>query len=397
MKCGPTLIQLVSEQTMQNLLPLLALRPERVIQICSNDPHFKQIAVNFEKGARKAGSRAEFQTYALQSQSPLPEEVRQAHKQLLPVFPGAIVNITGGTKLMSLGAYLGASEFHDTAILYCDTVNKRFVQVGRKTLPSSLPAFDSVASLLTVPMVMAAQGKDFREASFTEQLLEFGRTAWGLRMQHHEAISAWTGAIRNSLPRNKNRITDSPAALRQFLQTPLPPAGSDAASDYLDAAAQAGLLRVEPDGRAYFATEPRRSSIERISNLLDGAWLELAVAEMARVSSRFADLHWSVEPEKTGEDYGETDLIAVDRKNLNLAIISCKTSTERVSTLEHLSSWRDRARTLGGSHATGHLCLFRAKSSDQANALHAMGKKMNVQVHIAEEIPACFMSCSGAL
>ena len=392
-----TLIHIVSGETMQNLLPLLALRPERVIQICSNDPRIKQIAANFENGARKAGSRAEFQTYDLKSQSPLPQEVRQAHKQLLPVFPGSIVNITGGTKLMSLGAYLGASEFHDTAILYCDTVNKQFVQVSRKTLPPSLPAFDSVASLLTVAMVMAAQGKDFREASFTAPLLAFGRTAWDLRTLYHGAISAWTGAIRNSVPKRNNHIDDRPATLRQFLQTPLPPAGSTAASDYLDAAVEAGLLRVEPDGRAYFVAEPRRSSVERVSNLLDGAWLELAVADMARGGSRFADLHWSVVPEQNGEDYGETDLIAVDREKLNLAVISCKTSTERVSTLEHLSSWRDRARTLGGSHATGHLCLFRAKSPDQANALHAMGRKMNVHVHIAEEIPAYFMSCSGAL
>ena len=392
-----TLIHIVSGETMQNLLPLLALRPERVIQICSNDSHFQQIAANFEKAARNAGSRAEFQTHNLKSQSPLPEEVRHAHKQLLSVFPGAVVNITGGTKLMSLGAYLGASEFHDSAILYCDTVNKRFVQVGRNALPPSLPAFDGVAALLTVPMVMAAQGKEFREASFTVPLLAFGRTAWELRLHHHEPISAWTGAIRNSLPRNKDRITDRPADLHQFLQTPLPPAGSDAARDYLDAAAEAGLLRVEPDGRAYFATEPRRSSVERVSNLLDGAWLELAVADMARRGNRFVDLHWSVEPQQHGEDYGETDLIAVDREKLNLAVISCKTSTERVSTLEHLSSWRDRARTLGGSHATGHLCLFRAKSSDQAKTLHAMGKKMNVHVHIADEIPAYFMSCSGAL
>ncbi len=110
------------------------------------------------------------------------------------------------------------------------------------------------------------------------------------------------------------------------------------------------------------------------------------------------NLHWSVEPEQRGDDYGETDLIAVDRQKLNLAVISCKTSTEHVSTLEHLSSWRDRARTLGGSHASGHLCLFRAKSPAQASDLCAMGKKMNIQVHIAEDIPACFAEpCSGAL
>jgi hypothetical protein len=231
----------------------------------------------------------------------------------------------------------------------------------------------------------------------TEPLLEFGKTAWDLRMSHHEAISAWTGAVRKAIPSKGNRIDGNLANLTRFLQTPLPRTSSEAAADYLDAAVQAGLLRVAPDGHAYFATEPRRSGVERISNLLDGAWLELAVANMVRGGSRFVDLHWSVEPNQADEDYGETDLIAVDRENLNLAVISCKTSTEHVSKLEHLSSWRDRTRTLGGSHATGHLCLFRAKSPDQADSLHTMGRNMKVQVHIGDEIPAYFESCSGGL
>ena len=397
-----TLIQLVSEQTLQNLLPALALRPGRIIQVKSSDPRFLQTPRHFVDACKVAGLDATDFPLAetIPHDSPDIQETMQCLEAIIARYGKAdlALNLTGGTKLMSIGAYRVAAA-HGIPSLYTDTQNRReFVDAQTGPWASSLPSLAEQVQKLTVPMVMAAQGKDFLEDSFTQHLLEFGREAWRLRLDYHEAISAWTGAIRNSLPRRNGRIDDRPASLRQFLQTPLPATASAAAADYLDAAAQAGLLRVEPDGRAYFAAEPKKSSVERVSNLLDGAWLELAVADMARRGGRFADLHWSVEPEQRGDDYGETDLIAVDREKLNLAVISCKTSTEHVSTLEHLSSWRDRARTLGGSHASGHLCLFRAKSPDQANNLRAMGAKMNIQVHIADAIPACFAApCSGGL
>lgn len=391
-----TLIHIASGETLQNLLPLLALKPQRVVQICSEDEKIRKSAANLEAAAKMAGCGAQFQIHQLKSSFPKTQEVRHAYKQLLSVFPGAVVNMTGGTKLMSLGAYLGASEFHDVSILYCDTQHKQFVQVGNEQLPESLDSFENVASQISVGVIMAAQGKQFHEETITQQLLDFGTAAWDLRGRHHEAISAWTGAIRESLPRRNGRIDDRGQRLRDFLQHPLPRALSPAAENYLDIAAQAGLLTVDADAKAYLKAEPRKSSVEHVSNLLDGGWLELAIAAMAREGNRFTDLRWSVEPDQKGEDYGETDLIAVGREKLNLCVISCKTSTQHVSTLEHLSSWRDRARTLGGSHASGHICLFRAKSEDQARNLKFIGRNMNIQVHIGEEIPAFFAHVGDA-
>jgi hypothetical protein len=391
------LLHLISGERMQNLLPLLALQPRRVIQLCSDDAKILAAAAHTEAAARQAGIHAEFQIHKLPSASPTTEQVRHAHKQLIAVFPGAVVNITGGTKLMSLGAYLGASEFHDSPILYCDTVNRQFVQVGKAPLPPQMLPFREVAAMLTVPIVMAAQGKAFREDSITPGLLEFGRAAWDLRTHHHEAIAAWTAQIRKAVPRRSDgRIEKSKTTLTGFLAASLPFPESDAAQDYLDAAVQAGLLTVDAVGRVIMTAEPKPSSIERVSNLLDGAWLELAVAAMAARGRRYGDIHWSVQPpDQAGSDYGETDLIAVDREQLNLAVISCKTSTEHVKTLEHLSSWRDRARTLGGSHASGHLCLFRARDENEAARLLSMGSTMGVHVHIGDEIPTHFAHSGG--
>lgn len=389
-----TLVQLVSEQTMQNLLPLLALKPARVVQLCSNKDQFRRAAANFESAARKAGIAAEFQVHQLSRPSPSTEEVRQAHKQLLAVFPDAVVNLTGGTKLMSLGAFLGASEFVGVPILYCDTANKSFVQVGQYPLPASLADFGSVAAALTVPVVMAAQGKEFRESPITPGLLEFGVKAWELRHSHHEAVAAWTKAIRDSQPRKNNRLEKSRAKLDEYLARPLPVPHSNAGEDYRDVAVEAGILRADGNGSVFLNAQPNKPAVEHASNLLDGGWLELAIADMMMRGTRFADVHWSVEPpNQEGEDYGETDLIAVDLTHLNLTVISCKTSTQHVSTLEHLSSWRDRSRTLGGSHAQGHLCLFRARDAQEGERLKKIGRNMNLHIHIGDDIPAFF--CDG--
>lgn len=381
-----TIIHIVSEQRMQNLLPLLALNPARVIQICSNDAKFLTAAAHTAAAAKEAGLTAIFENHEIANSSPSIEDMRHAVKHLVANFPGAIVNITGGTKLMSLGAYLGASEFLDSPILYCDTANRRFMPVDKKALPAQMLSFDEVAKLLTVPIVMVTQGKNFRDDTITAVLLDFGREAWRLRAENHEAISTWTGSIRSALPRDANgRIEKDKQVLSRFLTLPLPFPQSDAAGDYLDAAVQAGLLSVSVTGSVHMIAAPKKSAIEFVSNLLDGAWLELAVAAAAMSGARYSDVRWSVQPtNQVGEDYGETDLLVVDLDRLNLAVISCKTSTHHVSRLEHLSSWRDRARALGGLHATGHICLFRTKNATEEADLQKIAKNMGLSVHVGD-------------
>jgi len=113
-----TLIHLISEQTMQNLLPIMALQPDQVIHICSQDDRFDKAVTKLESAVSVAGLNPSFQIEKLQSRFPEVEDVRQALKSLLRIFPDSVVNITGGTKLMSLGAFLGASEFADVTVMY---------------------------------------------------------------------------------------------------------------------------------------------------------------------------------------------------------------------------------------------------------------------------------------
>ncbi len=391
------LVHLVSEQTLQNLLPTLALAPEAVLQVRSSDRRFDPIPSHFETACHCAGLKDTrfLPVETIPSDSPTIEDTEATLNAMIARHPGETfaVNLTGGTKLMSIGAYRFA-EYHRLPSLYTDTQNRRaFVDGGTGQWADPLPELTAQAKRLTIPVVMAAQGKHFTEDAISPALLEFGLRAWELRGAHPSAVSAWCARVRDSRPcRANGRISDSRRDLETFVARPLPRCESPVAEEYVDAACEAGLVRADLAGNLFLAAAPRVSDVERTCNLLDGAWLELAVAAFAAKGNRFTDVHWSLTPDISAEpaDYGETDLVLLDRERLQVVIVSCKSSLYHVGLLEHLSSWRDRARTLGGSHAAAHLCVFESDDDFKTEALRNMARNMGIKVHLGEEIPAFF-------
>src|SRR5206468_1063131 len=119
-------------QTMQNLLPLLALRPGTVVQVRSRDERFAQAAENLKKAVAAISKTPPFRELApeffdvvIDENSPSADRARSKVGEALSRWPGAVVNLTGGTKLMSIGAYL-AADYQCEPILYCDTKERRF-------------------------------------------------------------------------------------------------------------------------------------------------------------------------------------------------------------------------------------------------------------------------------
>ncbi len=396
-----TLIHLVSEQPMPNLLPLLALKPERVIQVRSKGTRFEHVPAHVENAAKEAGIHADFRVVVLDHETPAPEEVRYQLKQLLSVFPSAAVNITGGTKLMSLGAYLGAKEF-PVPMLYCDTSTGGFQRVGEQKLPAHMLSFQEVSKSLNLRTVMAAHGKSPEAWKFdtaSKQQLDFGLTAWKLRngnakdFENHQ----FGRRLRDFFRSDNGKIPKSADKLRSLnaadLTAAIPGELPDGIIRFLESATSAGFLARLAHGGFRMVPGPDqkdklRSHVERIANLLDGSWLELAVLAFAIRSSRHLDPHWSVEPTTAGAgraEYGETDLVAINADHSSLEIISCKTSLAQP--LEHLEGLRTRANNLGGSHALATLAVLR---TDSESKLRQWGKLLRVRVLIGMEIPAHF-------
>ncbi len=397
-----TLIHLISEQPMANLLPLMAVRPDRVIQITSNQKKFCDIAAHLERAAHTAGITATFEVLHLHSKNPQPSEVATAIQPFASTSAITIANVTGGTKLMSLGAYLAASET-STPVLYCDTQEKQFLLILGEDFPTPIKTFSEVAAELSVPIIMSAHGKapdhwKFDSASATQ--VTFGKLAWDIRSSSKESFdrNRFGNPLREFFRSERGKIPSRPDAIfalsRANILDAFSPDPSPEILQFFNAATQCGFLQSQGEGFCVAALPAEKnrwkSHLEKIANLLDGSWLELSVLHFAYQSKRYRDIHWSVEPSSSGSqnaDFGETDVVAVNVDRASLEVISCKTGLTQP--LEHIEGLRTRANQMGGNHAMATLAIFHA---DQALVpkLRQWGDFLKVRILIGEEIPAYF-------
>jgi len=380
------LIQLVSAQVMQNLLPALAVEGLReVVQIRSSGESYARSAAFFEKALQVRGVAVPVRCEVVDNPFPSIAESEQAVRSALGGGGETLVNITGGTKLMSIGAHAAAIS-HGCPILYCDSHHGRFLATSNQTLPG-MHTFEETARALDLRTVLAAHGKNWKAEMPDSDLLEFGRAAWELYRDYRQEVTGWIEELVATIPMKDRRISNKKTQLRRFVETVLPAPRSEPASAYLDAAFNAGLLAVSPTGGITFACGPEKSKVERVRNLLQGSWFEYTIAGLLMRIDRYADIRLSLQPDTHHpSDFGETDIVAIDTVSCRLAIFSCKTSLRHVSQLEHLASIRDRATRLGGNLAAATLCVaFGPEDQRAIEGLRSRARLMNVDLLLGSE------------
>ena len=156
------LIQLVSEETMQNLLPILALKPNSVVHI-STTKTFRRSAWIVE-GARQSNVtviKKDVQLAEMPGIKNSFDAVNCAIREASALDQTSIVNFTGGTKLMSVGAYQAAMSNKADSI-YVDTEHLQFIDGGTSSgLPEILKgdfSFNSLSRSLRVNSIAVANG-----------------------------------------------------------------------------------------------------------------------------------------------------------------------------------------------------------------------------------------------
>lgn len=392
-----TLIHLVSEQTLQNLLPILALRPQRVVQVRSGNPeiaarsgYLHDAVAELRANPLYRGFAPEFEDVVLPSASPGIEETREHVSAVLGRCRDAVVNFTGGTKLMSVGAY-EAARSSGAGTLYCDTQENRFLVTDPARFPR-LPAFELLAALLTVPVLLAAHGAardQWRTQPCPERFLDFARRAWAIRDANRDLpeLRAYDDAVRLHFRcEGKGRVPDSKQKLRELAAKPLPRPTNAVVTRLLDIARDAGLLRRDNAGNVFVTCAAERAGVEQLDNLLRATWLELFVVDLLKRNPAFTDVCWSLAPVRSQQvAFGETDVLCVDVRHCALLMVSCKTSLPEAK-LEHIEAVAQRARDFGGSHARAALALFGARD-DLAATLRHWGRILKVEVWIGAQIP----------
>jgi len=391
------LLHLVSEQTMQNLLPILALRPKTVVQVRSRPDKFHQAADNL-KNAVLAMSKTplyrdlnpEFFDWPIDEDSPSVERSKSKVGEALSLWPGAIVNLTGGTKQMSIGAYL-AADYQREPMLYCDTAQRQFIPVGKRPL-SKLPPFEQIAASLTVEAVMAAHGTPpakWKSKEASKPLLGLGRCAWELHNKDRDALLEYGKLILKHFRGDKANVPSAPSELQTLAAKPLPTPSSESVMGFLDAATQAGLLLKDGRNNFFPAAEWRDRNVQELANILNGSWMELFVlSHLAQEPDKWSDLHWSVAPQERGKgSLGETDVVCLDAKSAALQIISCKTKLQK--RLEVLEALTERRARMGGTYAKAALAVLHVQPNEREE-LRKLGELLQVQVLIGDEITRAF-------
>jgi len=366
------LVQLISEQTMQNLVSVLAFRPRHLIHLTT--PKTASRAAHIVAAAEQAGLSPSFENIRLSQTPSIAETSRAVHRAVSAAHEAGflpVVNFTGGTKLMSIGAYEAAKAAQSPSF-YVDTEHQCFIDGGSspQTIGSLLEndlSFTPFRDALNVRTIAAANGlenislgRDWEPylplAAFLLDHPADEQATW-------EAIHGTKGICANG------REPRDPAGWITLLDTPisLPTEIGKMAADlqlvacregcwYLPQESRETLHELKSDsklGERYFkAIAPLQFSLA----FLTGGWWEVVVMDAAQRSGQFHDLQWSISfSRQPGEAQREEDIVGVD--GVQIAYFSCKRGGAKARLLSVLDELDNRARSIGGSFTRRFLCV----------------------------------------
>jgi hypothetical protein len=124
---------------------------------------------------------------------------------------------------------------------------------------------------------------------------------------------------------------------------------------------------------------------------LEGDAFEIYVQICLKKSRRFTHYFHSVQPKSASEtpDFGETDFLAFDPKELSLTLITCKSSPP---SLEHLESVLARKEKFGGRFTKGLLCVMGA-DQPQKDKLKMQTRLLGLELAVGKEEIISVLQC----
>ncbi|MCL5098287.1 MAG: hypothetical protein M1608_12320 [Candidatus Omnitrophica bacterium] len=387
---------------MQNLVPVLALKPDRVYHLATSKTAAR--SANIIEAARQAQVITELDNICLTEMPSITEtslavirSIAEAKDQRCT----PVVNFTGGTKLMSIGAYEAAMR-EEAVSLYVDTDHQRFLDghTGPKlnTVLGDDFSFTPLQKVLTVNAIAVANGR--QRVTGGQNWRPFLPLAQYFLKSPNDEAATWQAihGIDGLCPNGREprfaldwlSLLDKPIAL--------PP-------EVGDLAIQAGLVRA--NGAFLHLPDSTRSELEALSKcdrpapqdyfaavrpvqftlaLLSGGWWEVAVVDTALRSGQFRDLRWSV---NVGESKGgfdpEEDIVGVD--GVQIVYFSCKRGGSKARLFAQLDELDNRARCIGGRFARRFLAVYLTPCGQHGANLLKRARELNgIQIITARDL-----------
>ena len=395
-----TLICLISDQRMQNAIPLFQKDRcyERVFLIVSEE--------NGQINKRFAGYAEDFIaafadnaacTIAPAAVDPMDPNSTKTVIESLASGPcrndEITINFTGGTKPMSIGAFHAGISL-GCNMLYIDTQKEQIYTYIRGT--SSIEPFD--LETITVRHVLRAHGKDIQPAKkesavetdfgLSEQIAAHGPESFHLLIHLHDALTTFIKAEEKkyqqiaderknlnmpALERPKGMDREYQLSIKDFRTAPW----------LVEGFLQAGVMRREDSH--YWLNN-------RAFKYLNGDWLELFVYHLLAKKERFNDLLFKVLV--TGIE-NEIDIACT--LNAKLALIECKIGKVNGSATQPiLGRLRALKESLAGAFGKSFLITttrdanindqFRLRAKEYSSRVIGLEELMNAEKIIYEEL-----------
>lgn len=310
---GKSMIVLVSEQPMPNLLTAIDSRLEvREVVLVES----ARMSSEAERLQRVLAARGIAVRRCPLDDAYDPEPCRALVGGLLSDEPGRfIVNVTGGTKVMAMGAYLAAVENGVSDIIYLDHAQglARWLSSGSRR--DNRPAFEPQVDL-ALDEVLTAHGfdgvpeqrPDQRHVAFAHRLL-LEATPTG--------IAALNALTQKALEPPKKRFL-KPLSFADLTNPPDLDAQAEARR-WLVEADKAGLCQWDGEKVTFKGTTPCK--------MVGGMWLELAVWDaMRRIRGRCGLSEPRVSVGLTGRDGIKNEIDVLSLRGGTLYMIECKTA-----------------------------------------------------------------------
>lgn len=351
------MIALVSDQRMQNVIPILQAgnHYDELVLVLSKDrrtgeplPRYRHSADDLKAVLSQrlyVSIHPEWvDPYNIEAVAGVIEALAQKDTG-----DGVVVNISGGTKPMAVGALRGA-QCARAACLYTNTEDGEILWLFPDGSTSSEPI---QVKDVDVPLYIRAYGEN---VSASKRVADVDAI--------HQAWARMMGDNHKVIYKVVNRVTaEIKTAYRDKSGFPIicPLKPTRRQREIVERLAQQGLWKWDPDSSQITVVNQAAASF------LHGDWVEVYVAMRMQHSGLYDDVRLNLELEGVA---GEIDVAAVS--NAKLVLIECKSNVQRSEQLNKLDAFR---RRLGGPYA--HAYYARA-SEAYARQIQDQCKKLRL-------------------